>query len=149
MNSNAICVHSSTYNISHEKYDDLLDGHANLSVIFKCLPRRVSTLCKYYFHIDRFYCKITNPLLRKDDRPWPHEPDTQFVVHIGPGPKDHNLTTRVIDRHIKAIISCHRRCFPRFGDLSFLDSPMREIFQIQKLQYIWLENLTCTNNKIL
>ena len=129
-------VHSSTYNVIHEKYDDLLDGHDNLSVIFKCSPRRVSTLCKQYFHIESFYCKITNRLHRKDNRPWPHGPDRKFVVHIGPGPKDHNLTTSLIDRHTKAIISCHRRRFPRFGDLFFVDSPMLEIFQIQKLQYI-------------
>ena len=39
-------------------------------------------------------------------------------------------------RQIKAIICRHRRCFPRFGDISILDRPMLEIFRRQKLQYI-------------
>ena len=31
------------YKIIREKYDDLLGGHDNLSVIFKCPPRKAST----------------------------------------------------------------------------------------------------------
>ena len=50
-------------------------------------------------------------------RPKPHEPQPQHPCH----------------RQIKAIISCHRRCFPHFEDLSILDRPMPEIFRRQKL----------------
>ena len=42
--------------------------------------------------------------------------------------------------HIKAIISCHCRCFLQ---------PMLDTFRRQKLQSIWLENHTCVDNKIL
>ena len=53
-------------------------------------------------------------------RPQPHGPRPQHPCH----------------RQIKAIISHHRRCFPRFGDLSILDRSMLWIFRRQKLQYI-------------
>ena len=46
-------------------------------------------------------------------RPRPHGPWSHYPCH----------------RHIKVIISCHRRCFPCFGDLSILDWPTLEIFQ--------------------
>ena len=52
-------------------------------------------------------------------RPRPHGPRPRHPCH----------------RQIKAIISRHRRCFPRFGDISILDRPMIEIFRRQKLQY--------------
>ena len=53
-------------------------------------------------------------------RPRPHGPRPQHPCHW----------------QIKAIISHHRRCFPRFGDLSILDRSMLWIFRRQKLQYI-------------
>ena len=53
---------------------------------------------------------------------------SQFAVHIGPGPQ---TMTLALHRQIKAIISRHRRCFLRFGDLSILDPPMLEIFRRQ------------------
>ena len=52
-------------------------------------------------------------------------------------------------RQIKAIISRHCRCLPHFGDLSILDRFRLKIFQSKKLQYIWLENFACIDNKIL
>ena len=48
----------------------------------------------------------------------------------GPGPQ------HPCHRQIKAIISRHRGCFPRFGDISILVRPMLVIFRRQKLQYI-------------
>ena len=61
------------------------------------------------------------------------------------GPQPHHPCYR----QIKAIISCHRRCFPCFRDLSILDRPMLEIFRRQKLWHILFENLTCAENQII
>ena len=38
--------------------------------------------------------------------------------------------------------------YSKLGELSIMDLSMLEIFWRQKLQYIWLENLTCTDKKI-
>ena len=46
-------------------------------------------------------------------RPRPHGPRPQHPCH----------------QQIKATISRHRRCFPRFGDLSILDRPMLKSFE--------------------
>ena len=50
---------------------------------------------------------------------------------------------------IKAIISCLCWCFPHFGGLSILDWPVLQIVLRRKVQYIWLENLTCIDDEIL
>ena len=58
-------------------------------------------------------------------RPWPHGPQSHHPRH----------------QQIKAIVSCRRKCFARFKELSILDCPILEIFQRKKIQYIRLENL--------
>ena len=45
------------------------------------------------------------------------------------GPRPYHLC----HRHIKAIISSHRKCFPRCKNLSILHRPMLEIFRRQML----------------
>ena len=49
----------------------------------------------------------------------------------------------------KATISHHHRCVPHYGDLPILDWTMLEIFQRQKLEYIWFGNLTCIDDSLV
>ena len=50
-----LLIACSSCKVIREKYDDLLYGHDNVNVIFKCLLRRVST-----------YVPLVTPLLMKE-----------------------------------------------------------------------------------
>ena len=51
----------SMYNVIREKYDDMLNGHDNVSVILKCLPRMMCTYVHAVFWHREFLLQSSNP----------------------------------------------------------------------------------------
>ena len=52
------------WKVIRRKYNDLLDGHDNLSVIYKSSTTRMRTMCMHYCHIESFYYRVVKQHLR-------------------------------------------------------------------------------------
>ena len=130
------CTNSSHSHGVHSRLQHSLVKFLNIESHYPLLHRS----CENFI----FFCLIGHiwPSMIKQMGSWPtHNKrvtiDRTWVIYRARRPRPHGPQPQhPCHRQIKAIISRHRRCFPRFGDISILDRPMLEIFRRQKLQYI-------------
>ena len=63
----ALALGFSSCKVTYIKYDNLLDGHANLRATLKSPPRRMSTCVHYLLlMVIIIYCRVPSPVLRKE-----------------------------------------------------------------------------------